>query len=93
MFITARWLLYSFLKLQLTLLYNFHLFTVIYHQFLVFHVLNHSNPKNDQHLISPYSKTAESFTKIMRMKEMLTNLRSFDLQMNSICQYQKKHIE
>ena len=61
--------------------------------FLVFHVLNPSNPKSDQYLISPHSKTAESFTKIMRMKEMLTNLRSFDLQMNSTCQYQKKHIE
>ena len=35
-------------------------------------------PKSDQHLISPYSYTAESFIKIMRIKEMIANLRSFD---------------
>ena len=29
----------------------------------------------------------------MRIKEMPDNLRSFDLQMNSPCQYQKKHTE
>ena len=34
--------------------------------------------KSDQHLISPYSYTAESFIKIMRIKEMIANLRSFD---------------
>ena len=29
----------------------------------------------------------------MRIKEMPDNLRSFDLQKNSPCQYQKKHTE
>ena len=51
------------------------------------------NPKSDQHLISPYSNTTELFTKIPRVKVMLSNLRSFDLQMNSICQDQKQHVE
>ena len=55
------------------------------------HYLNPLNPKSDQHLTSPYSNTAESFTKLMRIKEMITNLRSIDLQMNSLFQYQKKH--
>ena len=36
------------------------------------------NPKNDQHPISPDSDTAESFRKIMRIKEMIANLESFD---------------
>ena len=34
------------------------------------------NPKHDQHLISPGSKTAESYIKIMRMKEVTPNLRN-----------------
>ena len=34
------------------------------------------NPNRDQHLISPHSNTAKSFSKIMRLKEMITNLRS-----------------
>ena len=29
----------------------------------------------------------------MRIKEMPDNLRSFNLQMNSPCQYQKKHVQ
>ena len=29
----------------------------------------------------------------MRIKEMPDNLRSFDLQLNSPCQNQKKHVE
>ena len=37
--------------------------------------INPLNTKNDQHLISPYSNTAESFIKIMRMKEMIAHLR------------------
>ena len=55
--------------------------------------LNLLNPKSDQYLISPYSKNAESFIKIMRIKEMIANLTSFDLQMNSSCQYHKKHVK
>ena len=30
-------------------------------------LFNPLNPKSDQHLISPYSNTAESFNKIMRI--------------------------
>ena len=35
--------------------------------------VNPLNPKRDQNLISPYSNTAESFIKIMRIKEMITH--------------------
>ena len=55
--------------------------------------INPSNPKSVQHLISPYNNNAESLTEIMRIKEMPDNLRSFDLQLNSPCQNQKKHVE
>ena len=51
------------------------------------------NPRSGQHLISSYRNTAEPFIKIMRIKEMTANLRSFDHQINSPCQYQKKHTE
>ena len=37
--------------------------------------INPLNTKSDQHLISPYSDTAKSFIEIMRMKEMIANLR------------------
>ena len=37
--------------------------------------------------ISLNSNTAESFTKIVRMKEMVHNLGSFDGQLDSSCQY------
>ena len=36
------------------------------------------NTNSDQLLISPYSDTAESVIKIIRIKEMITNLRNFD---------------
>ena len=39
--------------------------------------VNFLNPKSDQHLISPYSNTTELFIKIVGIKEMITNLRSF----------------
>ena len=55
--------------------------------------LNHLNPKNDQHLISPYINTVESFIMIVRIKEMIVNLRSFDFYTNSPCQYQRKCVE
>ena len=41
-------------------------------------LLNPKNPKSDQHLISPYSKTVEPFINITRIKEMIGNLRSFN---------------
>ena len=37
------------------------------------------NRKGDQYLISPYSNTAKSFIKIMRIKEMIANLRNLSL--------------
>ena len=36
------------------------------------------NPNSDQYVISPDSNTAESFIKIMRIKEMIIKLRNFD---------------
>ena len=39
-------------------------------------IFNLLAPKSDQHLISPYNITPESHIKVMRMKEMITNLRS-----------------
>ena len=36
------------------------------------------NEHFDQHLISLHIATAESFIKIVRLKEMIANLRSFD---------------
>ena len=33
---------------------------------------------SDQHLISPNNYTAESFIKIMRIKEIISNLGGFD---------------
>ena len=55
--------------------------------------LNPLNPKSDQHVISPYSNTAESFIKIMRRKEMITNPKSYDCETNSPCQYRRKCTE
>ena len=40
--------------------------------------INPLNLKIDKHLISPYSNTAESFTKIMRIKEIIFKLWNFD---------------
>ena len=42
----------------------------------VFHI-NPLNPKSDQHLVSPYNITPESNIRVMRMKEIITNSRSF----------------
>ena len=36
------------------------------------------DPKSDQNQISPYSNTAESFITLMRIKEMIASLTSFD---------------
>ena len=49
--------------------------------------------QSDQHLISPYINTAQSFIKIARIEEMIVNLRSFNYETNSPCQYQRKCIE
>ena len=49
--------------------------------------------KSDQHPISPSSNAAESFIKIMRLKKMITKLRSFHCLRNSPCHYQRKYIE
>ena len=37
------------------------------------YLLNPLNPKSDHHLISHYNITPESNTKVMRIKEMITN--------------------
>ena len=51
----------------------------IYRYSVVFYMcFNPLNPGNDQYLISPYNNTPESFIKIMRIRQMITNLRSFD---------------
>ena len=55
--------------------------------------LNHLNPKSDQHLISPYINTVESFIMIVRIEEIIANLRSFDFYTNSPCQYQRKCVD
>ena len=39
--------------------------------------VNPFNPKSDQNLFSPYCNPAESFIKIVRIKEMIANLRGF----------------
>ena len=46
------------------------------------------NPKINQHLhlISPQSTTAESFINIMRIRDEIPKLRSYDCLMNSPCQ-------
>ena len=41
-------------------------------------LINPLNPKSDKHLISPYSNTAESFIKVMRLKEIIFKLWNFD---------------
>ena len=55
--------------------------------------LNSLNPKSDQHPNSPYSNTAESFIIIMRIKEMIANLRWFDCKTNSPCLDQRRRVE
>ena len=54
---------------------------------------NPLHPCSDQHKISLYRSIAESVIKVMRIKEMIANLGSFDLLMNSPCQCQRKSIE
>ena len=49
--------------------------------------------QSDQHLISPYINTAQSFTEITKIEEMIINLRSYNYVTNSPCQYQRKCIE
>ena len=51
--------------------------------------INTLNPWGDQHLISPFRNKANSLFKIMSIKEMITNLRSFDCKINSRYQYHK----
>ena len=50
------------------------------------------NPTCDQNLISPYNETAESFTKIMRITEMMVHLTSSDCRTNSPCQYKRNGV-
>ena len=55
--------------------------------------LNYLNPKSDWHRSSPHNSTAKSSINIMRIQRIIANPRSFDYQMISPCQYQKKCIE
>ena len=54
--------------------------------------------KNDSHLTSPYNITSESYIKVMRIKEMITNwksswlLNALDCKTNSPCQHLRKRI-
>ena len=41
------------------------------------HQFNPLKPKSDQHLISHFSNTTESFFNIMRIEKMIANLGSF----------------
>ena len=54
----------------------------IYRYSIVFHVdicvFSSLNPGSDQHLVSPNNNTDESFIKIMRIRQMIINLRTFD---------------
>ena len=52
----------------------------------ILNFLNPLNPKSDQHPNSPCNNTTESFITIMRIKEMIANLRCFDCKTNSPCQ-------
>lgn len=40
-------------------------------------VYNPLNPESDEHLISPYSDHAESFSEVREIKGMITNPRNF----------------
>ena len=55
--------------------------------------LNSLNPKSDQHPNFPYSNTAESFIIIMRIKEMIANLRCFDCKTNFPRLDQRRRVE
>ena len=54
----------------------------IYRYLILFHVdicvLTLMNPWSDQFLINPHNNTTESFFKIMRIWQMITNLTTFD---------------
>ena len=60
---------------------------------IYFNLLNPLALKSDQHLTSPFSNATESFIKIMRIKKMIANPRTFDYYTNSPCQYQTTSIE
>ena len=45
--------------------------------FLIIVCFNPLSPKSDQHLISPYNISPESLIVFMRIKEIITNERSF----------------
>ena len=69
---------YSYCSFSLLVFFNFSLCSL---------------PKSDQHLISPNSNAAKSFIEIMRIKEMITDLKGFDCYSNSPFQYKRKNVE
>ena len=48
-----------------------------FHKYKIHKLVNTLNPKSDEHLISPYIISPESHIKVMRMKEMISNEKSF----------------
>ena len=58
-----------------------------------FKVQNPFTPKTDEYLISPYIITPESHIKVTRITEMITNLRSYVLLINSPSQHLRKDKE
>ena len=51
--------------------------SLVGNHFLYSHGLNPLNPKSDQHIISPYSNTGESFIRIMRKQKHDRQLKRF----------------
>ena len=49
--------------------------------------INPLTPKSDWHLFSPYNINIESHINVMRIKEIITNLRTLDCLTNSPCQH------
>ena len=54
---------------------------------------NPLNLKSDQHVISPYRNTAESFIMGKRIKEIIGKVAIFDCYTNFPCQYRSRCVE
>ena len=85
--LVIRYILFLELRLEFKIWNEGELFL----SFIELNLLNPLDLRSGQH--SPYSNITESFIKITRIKEMITNLRGFDCQTNSPCQSQRKWIE
>ena len=56
----------------------FNLLVTYLHAYVWMFVEKSKDSHSDQHLISPYSYTTKSFITMMKTKEMIANLGSFD---------------